>query len=133
MEDFATAEIDFLSDDIRALLVTAAYTPSPTDHFVAAIAAVTGAIVIRSGSLSGKSVTGGVLSCSNFTVPLVPNGHVIKYVIFYKNTGSDATSPFFIVDDTGNNLPTTTDGADLQFQVSTAPNKLGALGGTVVS
>lgn len=133
LEDFATAQINFLTANIKALLVTSAYTPSPTDHFVAAIAAVSGAIVARSGNISGKSVTGGVLNCSNFTIPLVANGHVIKYVVFYKDTGSDATSPFFIVDDTGNNLPTTTDGADLQFQVSVAPNKLGALGGTVVS
>lgn len=132
MEHFAQGDINFLTANIKALLVTSAYTPASTDEFVSTISGIAGAIVSRSSNLAGKTVTGGVLNCSNFTVPLVPNGHVIKYVVFYKDTGVDATSLLFIVDDTGNNLPTTTDGADLQYQVSTAPNKLGALGGTLV-
>lgn len=133
LEHFAKGDINFLTANIKALLVTSAYTPAATDEFVSTIAAISGAIVSRSGNVSGKTVTGGVLNCSNFTVPLVPTGHVIKYVVFYKDTGADGTSLLFIVDDTGNNLPTTTDGADLEYQVSTAPNKLGALGGVVVS
>ena len=121
----------FLTDNVIALLVTSAYTPAKTDQFISDIPS--GAIVARSGSISGKSITGGVLNCSNFTVSLVPIGHVIKYVVFAKNTGTDSTSPVLLVDDTGNNLPTTTDGGDLQFQVPTTPNKLGALGGVVVT
>lgn len=130
LEHFASGDINFLMANIKAALVTSAYTPGPTNEFLSTIS---GAIVARSGNLSGKSVTGGVLNCSNFTVTLVPAGHVIKYVVFYKDTGSDATSLLILVDDTGNNLPTTTDGGDLQYQVSSAPNKLGALGGTVVT
>lgn len=132
LEHFASGDVNFLTVNIKAALVTSAYAPASTDEFLSTISGISGAIVSRSGNISGKSVTGGVLNCSNFTIPLVPNGHVIKYVVFYKDTGSDATSPLILVDDTGNNLPTTTDGADLQYLVSTAPNKLGALGGTVV-
>lgn len=131
LEHFAQGDINFDANNIKALLCTSAYTPLATDEFVSDVTSP--AIVIRSGNISGKSDTGGVLNCSNFTIPLVPNGFVIKYVVFYKDTGSDASSILISVFDTGNNLPTTTDGADLQFQVSTAPNKLGALGGTVVS
>ncbi len=133
LEHFAQGDVNFLTANIKAALVTSAYTPASTDEFLAVISGISGAIVARSGNVSGKSVTGGVLNCSNFTIPLVANGHVIKYVVFYKDTGVDATSILLLVDDTGNNLPTTTDGADLGFQVSTAPNKLGALGGTVVA
>lgn len=121
----------FLTDNVVALLVTSAYTPAATDKFISDIPSP--AIVSRSGNLSGKTITGGVFNCSNFTISLVPNGHVIKYVVFAKDTGTDATSRLLFIDDTGVNLPTTTDGADLQYQVSTSPNKLGALGGTVVS
>lgn len=132
LEHFASGDVNFLTANIKAALVTSAYTPASTDEFLSTISGISGAIVSRSGNLAGKSVTGGVLNCSNFTISLVSNGHVIKYVVFYKDTGSDATSILLLVDDTGNNLPTTTDGADLQYQVSTSPNKLGALGGTVV-
>jgi hypothetical protein len=133
LEHFASGDINFLTANVKAALVTSAYTPAATDEFLAVISGISGAIVSRSGSLAGKTITGGVLNCSNFTVPLVPSGHVIKYVVFYKDTGVDGTSPLLIVDDTGNNLPTTTDGGDLQYQVSPGPNKLGTLGGTVVT
>ncbi len=133
VEHFAQGDVNFLTANIKALLVTSAYTPAATDEFVSTIAAISGAIVSRSGNISGKTVTSGRLNCSNFTISLVPLGHVIKYVVFYKDTGVDATSLVLFVDDTGNNLQTTTDGADLQFQVSTAPNKLAALGGTLVA
>lgn len=133
LEHFAKGDVAFLSANIKAVLVTSAYVPDPGDEFLAIISGVSGAIVSRSNNLSGKSVTGGVLNCSNFTVSLVPTGHVIKYVVFYVDTGSDSTSILLLVDDTGNNLPTTTDGGNLQYQVSSGPNKLGALGGTVVT
>lgn len=122
---------NFLTDNVIALLVTSAYTPAASDQFISDIPS--GAIVSRSSAIGGKSITGGVLNCSNFTVSLVPLGHVIKYVVFAKNTGTDSTSPLLLIDDTGNNLPTTTDGGDLQYQVAASANKLGALGGTVVT
>lgn len=121
----------FLTDTVIALLVTSLYTPAPTDQFISDIPS--GAIVSRSSAIGSKTNTGGVLNCANFTVSLVPTGHVIKYVVFAKNTGTDSTSRLLLIDDTGNNLPTTTDGGDLQYQVASTPNKLGALGGTVVS
>lgn len=133
LEHFASGDINFLTANIKAALVTSAYVPGATDEFLSVISGISGAIVSRSGNLAGKSVTGGVLNCSNITINLVPTGHVIKYVVFYKDTGVDATSLLILIDDTGNNLPTTTDGGDLQYQVSTGPNKLGALGGTVVT
>jgi hypothetical protein len=125
---FAQADVNFPSNNIKACLVTSAYAPDlVNDEFLSTISGVSGAIVQRSGNLTGKTNAAGVLNCSNFTLSLVPTGHVIKYVVFYKDTGSDSTSILLLIDDTGNNLPTTTDGGDLTYQVSTGPNKLGAL------
>jgi hypothetical protein len=127
---FTQGDINFPSDNIKAALVTSAYTPDTSaagDEFLSTISGLAGAIVSRSGNLASKTNVGGVLGCANFTVTLVPTGHVIKYVVFYKDTGVDATSILLLIDDTGQNLPTTTNGADLQYQVSTGPNKLGAI------
>ncbi len=132
LQHFTQADINFPSDNIKALLVSANYTPSASDEFVSTIAAVSGAILSRSGNLTGKSNAGGVLNCANFTFTLVATGHVGKYVVVYKDTGSDATSELILIDDTGNNFPVTTDGGDITFQVSTGPNKLGALGAPLV-
>lgn len=133
LEHFTTAGINFLTDNIKALLVTSAYTPAGTDEFVSVISGIGGAVLSRSPNLAGKSNTGGVLNCSNFTFPLVASGSVGKWMVVYKDTGSDATSILILIDDTGNNFPVTTDGGNIQFQVSTGPNKLGAIGGPVVT
>lgn len=128
LEHFASADVNFPTANIKAALVTSAYVPDTSaDEFLSVISGISGAIISRSSNLSSKTVTGGVLNCANFTFSLVPVGHVIKYVVFYKDTGLDSSSILLLVDDTGNNLPTTTDGGDLQYQVSTGPNKLGAL------
>jgi hypothetical protein len=127
---FAQADINFPSANIKAALVTSAYTPDTSatgDEFLSTISGIGGAIVARSANLAGKTNVGGVLNCSNITFSLVPVGHVIKYVVLYKDTGSDASSLLILIDDTGQNLPTTTDGGDLVYQVSSGPNKLGAL------
>lgn len=133
LEHFTSAGINWGSDDIRACLVTADYVPVAANEFLSSISGVTGAILSRSPSFTGKTNTGGVLNCDNFTFPLVANGFVGKWMVVFKWTGSDATSPLILVDDTGNNFPVTTDGGNITFQVSTGPNKLGAIGGPVVS
>ncbi len=135
LDTLSQAGINFLTDDIRACLVTANYTPAASDHFLAAIAAVSGGILSRSGSITGKSVSSGVWNCSNIIFPLPASGFVGKWMVLFKWTGSDATSPNILVDDTGNNFPVTTDGANITFQVSTGPNKLCSLAaaGSVVT
>jgi hypothetical protein len=129
LEHFTSAGINFLSDNIKACCVTATYTPAAANEFLSSVSG----IISRSANLTGKTNTGGVLNCSNFNFSLVPTGNVVKYIVFYKDTGSDASSILILVDDTGENLPTTTDGGDLTYQVSTGPNKLGAIGGPVVT
>lgn len=133
LQHFTQADVNFLTDNIKAALVTSAYVPSAVNEFLSSISGISGAILARSPNLASKTNTGGVLNCANFTFSLVPTGFVGKYVVIYKDTGVDATSILLLVDDTGNNFPVTTDGGNIQFQVSTGPNKLGAIGGSVVA
>ena len=123
-------QIDLVNDDIRALLVTSAYTPDTSatgDQFVSTISGIGGAILARSGSIASKTLTGGVWNFAAFTWSLVPTGHVGKYVVLYKFNASDAAAPLILIDDTGNNLPVTTDGGDLQYQPASTGNRVGHL------
>jgi hypothetical protein len=126
---FADAGINWASDNIKAALVTSAYTPDTSasgDQFLSTISGIGGAILARSGNLSSKTNVGGVLNADNLTWSLVPSG-TAKYVVIYKDTGSDATSPLIIIDDTANNLPCLANGGNITAQWSTGPNKIGAL------
>lgn len=119
----AGAGLNFTGANIKALLVSASYTPNlSTDNFVAVIPGA--AILSRSGNFSGKTNTLGVLDCAVFTFPLVASGVVGKYVIPYIDTGADATSTLLICDDTAQGLPVTGDGGNIVVQTDAGPNKL---------
>lgn len=110
-----SGSIALLTDDIRCLLATNAYTPNlATDQFVSDIPG--GAISARSGAFTGKSFSGTSFFAANVTLSLVPAGAADLYVIVYKWTGADATSRLLIKDDTAMNLPVTPIGGDITVQ-----------------
>ncbi len=120
------AGLQYLTGNIKALLVTAAYTPAiDTDEFVAIIPG--GAILSRSGNFTSKTNTLGVLDAAAINFALVAAGSVGKYVVVYRDTGVDATSELIACDDTGQGLPVTTDGSDIGAQWSSAPNRIGQI------
>lgn len=118
--------LGWLAGDIKALLVTAVYVPDlAADEFVADIPS--GTILSRSSNFTSKTNTLGVLNADTILFPLVASGNVGKYVVIYRDTGSDATSELIICDDTGQNFPVTTDGNDISCQWSSGPNKIGQI------
>lgn len=116
----------FISGTIKAMLVTAAYTPaSATDSFVAIIPGA--AILSRSSALTGKTNTAGILSADPWTFGFVTAGTVGKYVVIYRDTGLDATSELINCFDTGQNVPVTNDGGNDVVSQGSTPNKLGQI------
>lgn len=119
--------LGWLTGNIKALLVSASYTPDlANDEFVSTIVS-SGGILQRSGNFTTKTDPAGILNADTITFPLVPTGNVGKYVVLYRDTGADATSELIICDDTGQNFPVTTDGADISCQWSSGPNKIGQI------
>jgi hypothetical protein len=114
-----SAGINFTSDTIKCALVNSSYTPSSTTHeFWSDVSTneVTGTGYTAGGvTLSGKAVIDNndnlvVIDCDD---PLWSTATItgIRYAVFYKDTGSAATSPLisyidFITDQsvTANNL-----------------------------
>ena len=115
MQDVYQAGVNLLTDDIRLLLAKSTWTPNlATNHYVSDITA--GAITARSGSMTGKSFSGLTFLAANVTFTLVAAGASDFYVILYKWTGSDATSPLLVKYDSGQNLPVTPIGGDITVQ-----------------
>lgn len=109
-----SGSINILTDDIRLAFVSGAYTPNlATDQFLSTIGS---AIIARSGTIAGRAFSGNILTATNTTVSLVPGPTPIVYVVIFKWTGSDSTSPLLIKDDTANNLPNTPNGGDITVQ-----------------
>lgn len=96
---------------LKVALVSAAYTPNPaTDQFLSTVAA---AIIARSSALGSPAVAaGGVASASNVSFTNV-TGAVVLYLVVYKDTGSDATSPLIVCIDTAQGLPCTPVGTSI--------------------
>jgi hypothetical protein len=97
--------IDLGADDIRVALVSAAYTPNLAAHqYVSDLGA---SIIARSGSFASKTLAAGVFDAADATITVAASQPQVKYLVIYKNSGSDATSQLVACIDTGTGLPFT--------------------------
>lgn len=120
-EKFLNADIDWLADNIIAILLTAGYTPNLTTHeFVTDLGANE---VTRTAALSGKSSTAGVADASDATI-LNVTGAAVTQIALAKDSGSSATSPLIALIDTGTNLPVTPTGGDITLTWDNGANKI---------
>lgn len=110
----AEGQIATLTDVLKAALVSVGYVPNIATHqFVSQLG---GFRVATDQTLVGKTTTvpvGGVVDASNVYYQDVPVGYVVPYIVVYKSTGVDATSPLVALFDSGTDLPFTTNGDDV--------------------
>lgn len=83
------ADIDFDAVDLRILAVTTGYTFDPAHDF---LDDVDGGDRIGSEALTGVSVTNGLLSAADVTIP-TGAGDPLGGFWIYQDIGSEATSP----------------------------------------
>ena len=110
-EKFLCAQIDWLNDDIKAVLVDAAdYTVNLTTHEFLSDIPLIGRTGI-SDSLANKTVTNGWAGTSGITFQN-PTGDVSEAIVIFKDTGDAATSPLIAyLDSNVQNLPLFINGA----------------------
>lgn len=132
---FARGEIAWKAtagSDIKVLLVdNANYTPDLVNHqFLSSIPvnARAGQNNATDGG-SQKSLTlldpaAGVVDADDCLIATVPAGFTVDFVILYKWTGSEATSPLIARIDTATGLPLTTTGASVSIAWSNDANKI---------
>lgn len=120
-EGFLDGSIDWDTDTIKLLLLSAGYTPNlATDKFISDLGAN---IVARSPSLSGKTVAAGVADASDVALSAVTGSQVTR-VALAKDTGTDATSRLIGLVDTATGLPVTPNGGDINVVFDNGANKI---------
>lgn len=104
-EALLNADIDFLVDDIRIVLVDATdYTPdTDNDEFLSDVPA--GARIATSDALSSKTTTGGVFDAADAEFDIPSGQDEFEYGVLYKHTGSDSTARLIALLDTATGLP----------------------------
>lgn len=114
------------ADNIKAVLVdSASYTANlTTDQFLSDIPG--GARIATSVNLVSKTVTNGVFDAGDVTFTAV-SGNQSEYVVLFKDTGVEGTSPLLVYIDTATGLPVTPNGTDIIVQWDNGANKIFAL------
>jgi len=103
------ADVDFLSDTIRAVLVdTGTYTYSAAHDFFNDVTGVVGSAV----TLGSKTTTGGAFDAADAVFTAV-TGATVEAVVIYKDTGTAGTSQLIAYIDTATGLPATPNGGDI--------------------
>jgi hypothetical protein len=123
---FLNGDIDFLNDTIKMALVKDSYSPDLSmDEYYSDVSSN---IISTPQALSGKTTSAGVANCSDVTFTAVPAGaptpNTIGYILIFKYTGNDATSPLIALYDTASGLPIITSNADITIKIDTGVNKL---------
>lgn len=120
---FLGADVDWLVDDIRIILIDAAdYTVNlATDDFLNDIPGA--ARVATSGSLGSKTSTAGVADAADVTFTAV-TGDVSEAIVIYKHTGTETTSQLIAYIDSATGLPVTPNGGDITVAWDNGSNKI---------
>jgi hypothetical protein len=107
--------IDLDTDTIKAVLVDGAdYTPNlATNQYLSDIPAA--GRVATSDALASKTVTDGVFDAAD-TVLSAVTGDQFEYIVLYKDTGAEGTSPLILLIDAATGLPCTPNGSDITIQ-----------------
>lgn len=111
------------TDDIRCILISnAAYTVNLATH-VSLSDVPAGARIAATGSLTSKTVTGGVFNAANPTIASV-SGATTQAILIYRHTGVDSTALLIAYVD---NVNLTPNGSSVTIAWDTGSSKVFAL------
>lgn len=122
-ENFLNGQINWLSDNIKLALVdSASYTRDlANDDFWSDVPS--GARTAVSANLASKTSVAGVADAADVTFTSV-TGNVSEYLILFKDTGTESTSPLIACIDTATGLPVTPNGGDITVNWDNGANKI---------
>jgi hypothetical protein len=103
-EKLLTAAFNWLTSDIRMAFVTSGYVPNQdVDEFLSVIDPAH--ILIRSGSLTGKTATSGYAAGLTPEFLLYRNENPVAGIVLFLHTGVDATARLLAYSNDGPALP----------------------------
>ena len=116
--------IDWDTDIIKCALVLTAYAVNlATDQYLNPAFNTNIATNGRSAAFTAKTVTAGVADAADVTLTAV-SGTQVSYIVIYKDTGTDTTSPLIAYIDTATGLPFTPNGGDVTIAWDNAANRI---------
>jgi hypothetical protein len=123
-QKFLEGSIAYLTDTIKVALVKSNYTPSLTTHEFYADVTPGSNVVGTPQTLASKTSTSGVADAADVTFTAPSSGATVSYLLIYKDTGSNATSPLIALLDTATGLPLTTNGGDVNLVWDNGSSKI---------
>ena len=102
-QNFLEADIDWLADDIKVVLIKSTYAFDNNDEFIADLGAVLNG---ESANLAGKTSTDGVAD-ANDTSLVATDAAASNALVLFKDTGNPATDLLIGYIDTATGLPFT--------------------------
>ena len=112
--------INYLTDDICAVLVSNAYTLSNTHEFASEL----GALIGTPQALANKATVGGVFDADDVAFGALAPGNTVKAVVLIKYTGNLSTSPLICYLDEVTGLPLATNGGAVTVPWSNGAQKI---------
>ncbi|WP_103018110.1 hypothetical protein [Alicycliphilus denitrificans] len=119
-EKILSAQVNFLTHTISAVLVPSSYTYSDSHEFLSDLGTVVGTAV----DLTNKSITGGVLDADDPAFGALAPGNTAKALALFRSTGSAATSPLLCYLDEITGFPFSTNGGDVTVPWSNGSFKI---------
>lgn len=122
-EGFLRGEISWNTNTIKTVAVTAGYTFSQTHKFLSDVPG--GAVrVFTTAALANKTTTAGVADADDPAATSPATGPAVTALIYYADTGVEATSRLIAYDDEATGLPFTPDGGPVQITFDNGANKI---------
>lgn len=120
-ELFLGGDIDLLNDTIKVTAVDGdgLTLTTATDY----INDITAGARIATATLASKSITNGVFDAADVTLTGV-TGDEFEYLVIWKDTGNEATSPVILIIDTATGLAFTPSGTDIDITWSNGAGKI---------
>ena len=127
-EQMLQAGVNLSSGDVKLALLTSAYTYSSAHEFVSDLTNIL--TDGRSPALSSKTFTDGVFDAADVTLPSVTGSQTAAAIVFYIDSGSDATSRLICFLDTNvTGFPFSTNGNDVTVTFDSGANRIFAFAG----
>lgn len=119
-EKMLSGAINFETDTIKVASIPAAYVYDAAHEFLPDL----GTVIGTAQTLTGKSVAGGVFDANDIDFGNLAAGSSVGSLVFYKDTGSAATSPLLlhVTDVTG--FPVDTNGSGVSMRWSNGAAKI---------
>lgn len=102
-QNFLEADIDWLADDIKVVLIKSTYTLDQADEFIADVGATLNG---ESANLGTKDSTSGVADAADTSLTAT-DAAACNALILFKDTGNPATDLLIAYIDTATGLPFT--------------------------